>query len=154
MNGMHRNRALVFASCAGLALLAGCATVKSHWPFGRAAPPPPPAVNELAVTTPGESPPQVVLQYWERNTLVLDMQNAASTGQILLARREGRIWPARIGFRMSPTRFEALEVRGIQRMVLPVSSEGAGPVTVELPPGVYGPATTQIAVRWGARSSF
>lgn len=154
MNAMHRNRALAAVTLACLAMLAGCATVKSYWPFVRRAAPPPEAVNELVVTTPENSPPQVVLQYWERNTLVLDLQNSASTGQILVALRAGQAWPARIGFRMSTTRFEALEVRGAQRVVLPVSSQGAGPVTVELPPGVHAAATPQIAVRWGAVGSF
>lgn len=150
---MHRNRALVSTAAACAFLLAGCATVRSHWPFARSAPPPV-AVNEVVVSTPVEETPQVVLQYWERNTLILDLQDAGSTGQVLLERREGRIWPARIGFRMSPARFEALEVRGAQRMVLPVAGAGTGPVTVDLPPGVYDTATATIAVRWGARSSF
>ena len=91
MKAMHRNRAIlpaaVFTACA---LLAGCSTVKSLWPFGQEEALASPAVNELEVTVPGDSAPQVVLQYWERNTLVLDLQNASSCGQVLLTRREGQ----------------------------------------------------------------
>lgn len=149
---MHRNRAILSVTFACL-LLGGCAGARSLWPFGRTEAPPAPAVNELLVSMPEGSAPQVVLQFWERNTLVLDLQNAASSGRVVLSRREGNIWPARIALRMAPARFEAVEVRGAQRVVLPVSA-GAGPVTVELPPGVYADSTPELAVRWGTKSTF
>jgi len=151
---MHRNRAFLPAACGCLLMLAGCATVKSHWPFARAPAPAPQAVGELIVTVPADSTPQVVLQFWERNTLVIDLQSAASAGQVRLSRREGEGWPARIGVRMSPTRFEQVEVQGAQRIVLPVSSSGPSAVTVELPPGTYAADTTAITVRWGLKSAF
>jgi hypothetical protein len=155
MKPMHRNRAFLTASCGCLLLLvAGCASVKSHWPFASAPAPAPQAVGELIVTLPAESAPQVVLQFWERNTLVIDLQSAASAGHVQLTRREEQAWPARIAVRMSPTRFEQVEVQGAQRIVLPVSSGGPAPVTVELPPGAYVADTAAITIRWGTKSAF
>lgn len=148
---MHRNRAILAVTCA--CLLAGCAGARSLWPFGQQAAPAAAAVNELVVAMPQDSAPQVVLQFWERDTLVVDLQNVTTTGQLVLGRREGHLWPARIAFRMAPARFEAIEVRGAQRVVVPVSP-GAGTVTAALPPGVYADATPELNVRWGNRSSF
>ena len=151
---MHRNRAFPPATLGCLLLLGGCATVKSYWPFGEAPEPAPRPVGELVVTVLPDSPQPVVLQFWERNTLVVDLQGAASHGQIVLSRREGQDWPARIGFRMSPTRFEQLEVRGAQRIVLPVAAGGADATTVELPPGIFSADTAGIGVRWGLKSDL
>jgi hypothetical protein len=153
MKPMHRNRAVVLLTLLCLAA-SGCASVKSLWPWGKAPAVAPIPVHELVVTVPADVPMPVVLQYWERNTLVLDLQDASSAGQISLSRREGQLWPARIGFRMSPTRFEVLEVRGAQRVVLPLSTGAGAAVTVELPPSTYDAATARIVVSWGLRSTF
>jgi hypothetical protein len=151
---MHRNRV---SGCllAGVLLLTGCASVKSLWPFGKGEGAAPTAVTELEVRSPAaDVPPPGVLQYWQRNTLVLDLQNVPAAGQVVLARREGNSWPARIAVRMAPQRFEVVEVRGAQRLVLPVASAGEGAVTAELPAGIYDPATTQITLSWGAKGEF
>lgn len=152
MKAMRRNRALLLLLC--LAPLAGCQTVKSWWPWGGDAMTAPEPVRELEVTVPADMAVPVVLQYWERNTLVVDLQGASTAGQIRLSPVEGKSWPARVGFRMSPTRFEALEVRGEQRIVLPLSQTGGEPVTVELPAGVYRAGTQALTVSWGMRSAF
>jgi hypothetical protein len=149
---MHRHRAILLLA-AGLLATGGCATVKSVWPFGKSRAAAPQPVRELRVEVATDQPMPVVLQFWERNTLVIDMQGASSTGQMRLVREAGNRWPARIAFRMAPARFEALEVRGAQRVVLPVSA-GSGAVTVELPPGVHADGTAAIAVRWGAKSEL
>jgi hypothetical protein len=154
MKPMHRNRASVLLLLAGALTLAGCATVKSHWPFGKAQAAVPQPVRELDVVVPQDQSMPVVLQFWERNTLVVDLQGASSVGQVTLVRREGQVWPVRIAFRMSPTRFEVLDVRGAQRVVLPVSSSGPGVVTVELPLGAYNESTASLTVLWGAKPSF
>jgi hypothetical protein len=153
MKPMHRNRAIALLALLCLATT-GCASVKSLWPWGKAPAAAPVPVRELEVTVPADVAMPVVLQFWERNTLVVDLQDAASAGQISLARREGQPWPARIGFRMSPSRFEVLEVRGDQRVVLPVAAAAGSAVTVELPPAAYAPDTSRIVVSWGLRSSF
>ena len=151
---MSRNRITLLVACVLLAPMAGCETVRSWWPGSDAAPPAPVPVRELEVTVPVDMAVPVVLQFWERNTLVVDLQGVATTGQIQLSRREGQSWPARIGFRMPPTRFEALEVRGAQRVVLPLTISGSEAVTVELPPAAYDDSTAALTVRWGARDAF
>lgn len=149
---MHRNRAILLLA-AGLLATGGCATVKSHWPFGKGKVAAPELVQELSLqSTTAEATP-TVLQYWERNTLVVDLTNVASAGQLQLVRDPGRTWPVRVAFRMLPGRFEALEVRGAQRVVLPVAA-GSGNVTVLLPPGAYDGSTTRLALRWGAKTDF
>jgi hypothetical protein len=54
---------------------------------------------------------------------------------------------------MAPARFEVVEVRGAQRVVLPVSA-GSGTVTAELPSSTYNEGTTSLTVSWGAKSAF
>jgi hypothetical protein len=148
---MHRNR--VFAILT-LAALAGCGTVRSHWPFARRAEPPVVTVNELNVQAAPRSGSPTVLQFWQRNTLVVNLQSVAGTGEIALLRQEGNTWPARVAFQVAPGRFEALEVRGAQRIVLPVSTAQPAAVLMELPPGTYTDATTALAVKWGALADF
>jgi len=144
---MHRNRAIVLL--AGVSLLGGCASVKTHWPFGHAKAPAPEPVHELAVRVSDDQMP-IVLQFWERNTLVLDLQSVPSAGSVTLSREEGHRWPARLALRMPPARFEVMEVRGAQRVVLPVSA-GTGAVTAELPPGLYNEGTASLTLSWGAK---
>jgi len=149
---MHRNRAILLLA-AGLLATGGCATVKSHWPFAKAKVAAPEPVQELHVEAVAADAAPVVLQFWERNTLVVDLTNVASAGQLQLIRDPARTWPVRVAFRMAPGRFEALEVQGAQRVVLPVSA-GNGAVTAVLPAGAYEGSTTALALRWGARADF
>jgi hypothetical protein len=149
---MHRNRISGGWLLAAL-LLTSCAAVKAHLPFGKARVPAPEAVSELELRAGTEAAPPI-LQFWERNTLVVDLQNVAAAGRVVLARRSGAGWPARIAVRMAPQRFEVVEVRGAQRLVLPVAASGSGAVTVELPPGIYDPATATLTISWGARAGF
>ncbi len=151
---MHRNRVSAGWLLAGALLVSGCATMQSHWPFGKAAPARPQPVSELELRLPGEGAAPVVLQFWERNTLVVDFQNVASSGQVVLARKAGNPWPARIAVRMAPQRFEMLEVRGAQRLLLPVAAAGSGAVTARLPPELHDQATATLAISWGARGAF
>lgn len=134
-------------------LLAGCASLRSHWPFAHHGASPP-AVVELEVGLPQAGTAPVVLQYWQRNTLVVDLTNVAADGRITLRPGAGRNWPARIAFRMAPLRFEELEVRGAQRLLLPVAAGSTDPMTAELPPGLYGAGTRELVVSWGKAGSF
>lgn len=154
MKPMLRNRLVRAGTVASLAALAGCATLHSVSPFAHREAPPPQAVAELAVEPPQGGAPPVVLQYWERNTLVLDLTSVDSQGQVTLRPGTGRNWPARMAFRMAPQRFGELEVRGAQRVLLPVAAGGTGPVTAELPPGSYARDTAQLVVSWGASGAF
>lgn len=149
---MHRNRAILLLA-AGLLATAGCATVKSHWPFGKAGVAAPEPVQELRLQSAAAEATPTVLQYWERNTLVVDLTTVASAGQLQLIRDPARTWPVRVAFRMLPGRFEALEVRGAQRVILPVAA-GSGAVTALLPPGAYDSSTTGLTLRWGAKTEF
>lgn len=149
---MSRNRMLLVI--AATLLLGGCAAARTLWPFGGRAEAAAVPVTELALRLPTGSVAPVVLQYWERDTLVVDLQAVGSTGGVTLVRQEGRRWPARIGFRMAPRRFEVLEVRGAQRAVLPVAAGEATPTTAVLAPGVYDDATGALEVRWGASGAF
>jgi hypothetical protein len=148
---MHRNRAILLLA-AGLLATGGCATVKSHWPFGKTKVAVVEPVQELHVESAADPVPAVV-QFWERNTLVVDLTNVGSSGQLQLIRDPARTWPVRVAFRMLPGRFEALEVQGAQRIVVPVAA-GDGAVTAALPPGVYESATTALALHWGAKADF
>ena len=147
---MHRNRISGVGLLAAL-LLTGCTAMKSHWPFGKGQGASPSPVAELELQSPAAGGPPQVLQFWERNTLVLDLQNVPAAGQAVLKRR-GESWPARLALRMAP-RFEVVEVRGAQRVVLPVAA-GAGVVTVELPPGVHDRSTATLTITWGAKGAF
>ncbi|HEV2287006.1 MAG TPA: hypothetical protein VGR80_13245 [Steroidobacteraceae bacterium] len=143
---MHSRLARGGTACgivlAALLILAGCSHL--HWPWHRAAPPPPAAVHELGVSGSTAAP-----QYWKRNTLLIDLSAASGEGQLVLTPAAGGAWPVRLAFRVIPGSFGALEVRGAAREVLPITGAGAKPIDLELPPGIYGAGTAQITVSWG-----
>jgi hypothetical protein len=148
---MHRNRISGAALVAAL-LLTGCAAMKSHWPFSKAPAAAPPPVTELELQAPATGAAQPILQFWERDTLVLDLRDVAAAGQAVLKRQGDHNWPVRIALRMAPQRFEVVEVRGAQRVVLQGASGGV--VTVELPPGIYDRATAALTISWGSKDAF
>jgi hypothetical protein len=157
MKPMHRNcrnGAFLLAALASLGSVSGCATVKSWWPWHAPPPAAPPPVRELNVNVPADMSMPVVVQSWERNTLVLDLQQVPPTGQFILTRDGDKPWPVRIAFRMSPSRFETLQVRGAQRIVLPLSTGDGGIVQAELPASAYDKDTKSLQVSWGTRDSF
>jgi hypothetical protein len=134
----------IWALAAAAALLAGCGML----PWGKQPPQSPVPVNELVELASDGTPTHAFNQYWKRNTLVLDMQGAATQGSIVLKRRDGAKWPVRLAFRVTPGSVGLLEVRGDQRMLIPVTREGTQAVDLELVPGVYTPNTQQITVMW------
>lgn len=147
------------AMLAAVLALAGCAQVRSHlpshWPFQAKVAPAPQPVHELDLVVAPDAPMPIVLQFWERNTLVVDLQGVAATGELTLKPRAGATWPIRLAFRATPGRFETLEVRGAQRLVLPVGADkGAAPVTLPLAPSAYAGATPDLQLRWGSADSF
>lgn len=151
---MHRNRAIVPLLAAVLAAsLTACASVREHLPFAKHAEPVPRPVRELSVAATDGTTTPVVQQYWERNTLVVDLQGVPSAGSLRLAPEAGHTWPARLAFRMSATLFQQLDVRGEQRVLLSVAP-GPEPTTATLPPGVYATTTTGLDLRWGAAGVF
>lgn len=137
-------RGLSCAAALALALLgSGCAHM--HLPWHHPPPPPPAPVHELEVSGAG-----TFAQYWKRNTLVLDLSSASGSGSVTLKPVEGTSWPVRIAVRVRPGAFPVLEVRGDQRLSLPISASGSAPIDLEFAPGVYTPKTPQIVVSWGA----
>jgi hypothetical protein len=153
MNPMLRNPVIQVAILASTLALSACAGMRPIWPFGKAAVAAPQPVHELEIVAPADPAKPVVLQFWERNTLVVDLQAVAAAGQVQLARQAGGMWPARLALRVMPGRFDAIEIRGGQRLLAPVST-GATPVTIEVPGSIYDARTELLTIKWGAGSSF
>jgi hypothetical protein len=152
MAGRNRRNRVGFAAAmvAGL-LAAGCSHFSGlNWPWAHKAPPPPVPVNELTLTM--ESGAAAAYpQYWKRNTLLIDLHEASGEGRLVVQPRAGGQWPVRIAFRVTPGSIGVLEVRGEERVVLPVAQTGVQPIDLELAPGVYIGTTVQLKVHWSAR---
>jgi len=150
MAGINRPKRAQFALvlAAGL-FLVGCSHFSGmRWPWGHKAPAAPAAVNELIETTDGGAA-AAYPQYWKRNTLLVDLHEAAPEGSLNLKPRAGTQWPVRLAFRVTPGAIGVLEVRGQERMIIPVAAGGAKPIDLELTPDMYTLTTAQITVRWG-----
>jgi hypothetical protein len=129
-----------------IGVLAASAAGCSHWPWHHQPPPPPKPVQVLDVSGAGAS--AVLAQYWKRNTLVLDMSAASGSGSVTL-RPPADGWPVRLALRVTPGSLGELDVRGAQRVVLPIVPAAGKPVDLELPPAVYPPKTAELTVAWG-----
>ncbi len=133
---------------AGMLGLGGCASLTPHLPWRHKAPPAPEVSTALTVAAPDGTAlswPQV----WQRNDVVLDMSGAGATGSAVVMPRSGLAWPVRVALRVAPGTIGAVDVRGAQRLVVPIPASGPASVDVELPPGVYVAATKQITLTWG-----
>ena len=129
--------------------LAGCASLAAHNPWRHKVSPPPEVSTALRVATPDGTAlawPQV----WQRNDVVLDMSGIAGSGTAVVMPRAGLAWPVRVAIRVTPGAIGEIEVRGAQRLVVPIPAGSTGSVDIELPPGVYVAATRQITLNWGA----
>ncbi len=130
------------------AALAGCGF---HWPWKHRAAPPPAPVHELAIQPAGDAAATAsggVTQFWDRNTLLLDLTAVAGEGAVTLTPTTHG-WPVRLEFRAQPGRFARLEVQGRERVVFEVPSQGK-PMVLKLAPDAYLPTTPQITLRWSA----
>lgn len=146
---MHRAGRALVAGVAGMCLVALTACGNMPWRHRAGAGPQP--VSELIETAPDGGSTSAFPQYWKRNTLVVDLTSAASSGgQLTLETRDGRKWPKRIAFRVMPGSIGLLEVQADQRLLMPIAREGTKPVDLELVPGVYTPKTPQILLKWEA----
>ena len=140
------------AGLAALLMLAGGLTACSHLhsPFHRRPPPQAEIAHELVVSAADGAATESYPQYWQRNTVVVDLQAASGTGSIVLRPRPGGAgWPVRIALHVKPGSVGQLEVRSDQRLVIPVTPTGTQPVDVQLPAGLYTPKSEQITVQWG-----
>lgn len=128
-----------------LGLAAGLSACAAHWPAlhwpwtHRAAPAPQP-VSVLSVEGAG-----AIVQYWDRNTLQVDLTAESGDGSAVLRAPHG--WPIRLEFKVRPGSFGRLEVVGRDRVVFDVPAQG-GPTVLPLAPAAYAPDTPQIAIRW------
>jgi hypothetical protein len=149
------------ASNAWVVVLAGalfgvssCASLpKLHWPVGKKPAPPAAEVQELEFSLPDGGAAPVFAQYWQRNTLVIDMQSAAAAGTVTIKPATPVGWPVRLAFRVRPGSFAQLEVLGEQRVLLPIAPAGAAFVDLPLAYTAYSRSTPQIELRWGAAQS-
>jgi hypothetical protein len=140
--------AVVRVGLLALALAAGgCSHL--HWFGHKGAAAPPAAVHELDIAG---AAPDTYPQHWQRNTLLVDLSAANGSGSVILQPVDGNGWPVRLALRVTPGAIGALEVRGAQRVFLPIAATGR-PVDLELPPGVYTPTTAQLTVSWGASAT-
>jgi hypothetical protein len=76
------------------------------------------------------------------------MSGASGSGSLTL-RPPADGWPVRVALRVSPGSLGELDVRGAQRVVLPIVPSAGKPVDLELPPAVYAPKTAEVTVAWG-----
>jgi hypothetical protein len=155
---MDTRKPRIAAVAVGLAFaatlaLTGCASLSKHLPWAHKAPPAPEVATALTVAAPDGATlswPQV----WQRNDVVLDMAGVAATGSAVVMPRSGLAWPVRVALRVAAGSIGSIDVRGAQRLLIPVpaSGTGTGTVDLELPPGVYVAATKQITLNWGPAS--
>jgi hypothetical protein len=80
-------------------------------------------------------------------------ESVAGSGRARLAPKPGAAWPVRIAFRVRPGAFGALEVRGDQRVVMPIAPEGGEVRDLELAPGVYTSSTQTLEIGWSPHSA-
>jgi hypothetical protein len=132
-------------------LAAGCGHLSPHWPWHHA-PPSAAPVHELDISGApgGASPGGTYPQYWKRNTLVVDLSAVSGSGRITLRPAGANGWPVRLALRITPGSIAELDVRGAQRLILPITPSGGKPVDLELAPGVYTRSTPQLTVSWGS----
>lgn len=118
-----------------------------HWPWHRHGAPGPQSVQELSIQMQGVAGAKSIAQYWDRNTLLLDMRAISGEGSAVVAPRAGTAWPVRLEFRVRSGSFANLEVSGVQRVQFTVPAQGA--VTLlKLDPGVYLANTAAITLHW------
>jgi hypothetical protein len=123
-----------------------------HWPWRHRSQAAPVPVHELAIEAPAAAdgtPAAPIQQFWDRNTLLIDLTAQGGLGAATLHPASGHGWPVRLEFRVQPGRFTQLEVQAQQRVVFEVPAQGA-PLVLRLAPGAYTRETTQITLRWSA----
>jgi hypothetical protein len=128
------------------------------WPFHKKAKPVPEAVNELSLVNADGSPANFP-QYWKRNTLVIDLSGAGgagmgASGSFAAKLPEETTWPVRVAVRVRPGSVGQIEIRGEERAVFPVTSEGTLPIDLQLAPSVFTPKTAAIYISWGPLPVF
>ena len=138
-----RNIALITALSL---VLSACAM---HWPWKRRPVAPPQPVQQVSIVTDASAPAATILQYWDRNTLLLDLSAVGGEGGASITPIKALGWPIRLEFRVRPGSIGRLEVLGAQRVLFAVPAQGA-PLLLKLAPSAYHADTEQITLRWSA----
>ena len=132
-----------------LALFLALTACGVHLPWRHSKPSPPPPAQELSVAAADGAVPAPIPEFWDRNTLLLDLTAESGEGGAVLRPLPGHVWPIRLEFKVQPGRFVHLDVSALQRVVFEVPAQGP-PVVFRLAPGAYVPDTPQITLRWSA----
>jgi hypothetical protein len=119
-----------------------------HWPWHHHGAKGPEAVHELSIQM-QDGAAQAIPQYWDRNTLLLDMTAVSGEGRAVVTPRPGTGWPVRLEFRVQSGSIANLEVSGVQRVLFSVPTQGT-PSVLHLDPGVYLATTAAITLHWSA----
>jgi hypothetical protein len=127
-------------------MLSGCAM---HWPWKRRPAPPPQPVQQVSISTDAAGPAVTIPQYWDRNTLLLDLSGVSGEGGASITPIKALGWPIRLEFRVRPGSFGRLEVVGAQRVIFAVPAQGE-PLLLKLAPSAYHADTGQITLQWSA----
>jgi hypothetical protein len=127
--------------------LAACAM---HWPWQRRARPAPQPVQELLLQAADPvAAGSAILQFWDRNALLVDLTAVGSEGTVRLRTQPGHSWPIRLEFRVQPGGMGRLEVQATERVIFVVPAQGK-PLLLKLAPDAYARDAPQITLRWRA----
>jgi hypothetical protein len=141
------------SSCRNIALITALSLVLSacamHWPWKRRPVPPPQPVHQVSIAADAAGPAATIPQYWDRNTLLLDLSGVSGEGGASITPIKALGWPIRLEFRVRPGSFGRLEVVGAQRVIFAVPAQGE-PLLLKLAPSAYHADTGQITLRWSA----
>lgn len=151
--------AAFFAPFAAALLLAGCSSLdvpKLRWPFAAKPVVAPEVVDEIVFESPQAGAPVTAFpQYFQRNTLVIDLTSAGATGSVVMRPKTAAGWPVRVSFRVKPGSFAALEITAGQRVLLPVVGAARRPtLDLPLPPSLIRARSDEpLQLRWGAATT-
>jgi len=144
---------LCSTTCRNIALLAmlllSLSACAMHWPWQRRPLPPPPPVHQVSIVADAPVAATTIVQYWDRNTLLLDLTAVGGEGGAIMTPIKALGWSVRLEFRVRPGSIGRLEVLAAQRVVYGVPAQGA-PLLLKLAPSAYHADTAQIMLRWSA----
>ena len=133
--------------------LTACSSMSKLWPFHHKAKPGPEAVHELNLVN-ADGSAATYPQYWQRNTLVLDLSGIGGEGSVAARLPDESTWPVRVAVRVRPGSVDQIEVQGEERNVLPVNRDGTKDIDLTLATSVYTPKTAAIYISWGPMPVF
>jgi hypothetical protein len=150
-HSLHRQARTWLLLTVFLGSVTGSAEARAkHWytPWRRATIAAPVPVSELSVATLDNASAPSLPQFWNRNTLRVDLGGLAGSGGLALAPNAVNGWPLRIEFAVRPGSMKQLEVVGDTRVLFAVTAEGAETLLLPLGSGVYTPSTKLLTLRW------